>query len=145
MSKRFLFAVNSALLVVFLTACIPQTDIHQDAPTQVTVPSEGAYQTEQVYQEKTVEPTQSVSSVEQAMYVSAYREFVNHRLETVLSPEKLSYILHDVNGDGVEELVISGLDILSMNDGQSYKYFDLTNTGVIPCRFQPCEGNVFEV
>ncbi|MCI7639212.1 MAG: hypothetical protein MSS60_05235 [Clostridiales bacterium] len=145
MRKIIFAAVNSALLVVFLTACIPQTDIHQDAPTQVTVPSESAYQTEQVYQEITVEPTQSVSTVKQAMYISAYQEFVSHRLETVLSPEKLSYILHDVNGDGVEELVISGLDILSMKGGQSFKYFDLTNTGVIPCRFQPCEGNVFEV
>ena len=32
-----------------------------------------------------------------------------------------------------------------MKDGQSYKYFDLTNTGVFIGRFQPCEGNVFEV
>ncbi len=96
MRKIIFAAVNSALLVVFLTACIPQTDIHQDAPTQVTVPSESAYQTEQVYQEITVEPTQSVSTVKQAMYISAYQEFVSHRLETVLSPEKLSYILHDV-------------------------------------------------
>ena len=57
----------------------------------------------------------------------------------------MSYVLYDVNGDGVEELIINSLDILSIKDGQSYKYFDLTNTGVFIGRFQPCEGNVFEV
>ena len=81
----------------------------------------------------------------EAMYASGYKEFVEYRLGTVPNPENVSYVLYDVNGDGVEELIIGGLDILSMKDGQSYKYFDLTNTGVIFPHFQPCEGNVFEV
>lgn len=81
----------------------------------------------------------------EAMYAAGYKEFVEYRLETVPNPENVSYVLYDVNGDGVEELIIGGLDILSMKDGQSYKYFDLTNTGVIFPHFQPCEGNVFEV
>ena len=81
----------------------------------------------------------------EAMYAAGYKEFVEYRLETVPNPENVSYVLYDVNGDGVEELIINSLDILSMKDGQSYKYFDLTNTGVFIGRFQPCEGNVFEV
>ena len=81
----------------------------------------------------------------EAMYASGYKEFVEYRLGTVPNPESVSYVLYDVNGDGFEELIINSLDILSIKDGQSYKYFDLTNTGVFIGRFQPCEGNVFEV
>lgn len=81
----------------------------------------------------------------EAMYASGYKEFVEYRLGTVPNPESVSYVLYDVNGDGVEELIINSLDILSIKDGQSYKYFDLTNTGAFIGRFQPCEGNVFEV
>lgn len=81
----------------------------------------------------------------EAMYAAGYKEFVEYRLGTVPNPENVSYVLYDVNGDGVEELIIGGLDILSMKDGQSYKYFDLLNTGVLFPHFQPCEGNVFEV
>ena len=81
----------------------------------------------------------------EAMYAAGYKEFVEYRLETVPNPENVSYVLYDVNGDGVEELIIGGLDILSMKDGQSYKYFDLTNTGVIFPHFRPCEGNLYEV
>lgn len=80
-----------------------------------------------------------------AMYSTGYREFVDYLLETRPNPENLSYILYDLNSDGVDELVINNLDILSIRDGQSYKYFDLTNTGVFVGRFRPCEGNVFEV
>lgn len=81
----------------------------------------------------------------EAKYASGYKEFVEYRLGTVPNPENVSYVLYDVNGDGVEELIIGGLDILSMKGGQSYKYFDLLNTGVLFPHFQPCEGNVFEV
>lgn len=81
----------------------------------------------------------------EARYAAGYKEFVEYRLGTVPNPENVSYVLYDVNGDGVEELIIGGLDILSMKGGQSYKYFDLTNTGVIFPHFQPCERNVFEV
>lgn len=81
----------------------------------------------------------------EAMHSAGYRVFVDYLLETRPSPANLSYILYDLNSDGVDELVINSLDILSIKDGQSYKYFDLTNTGVFVGRFQPCEGNVFEV
>lgn len=81
----------------------------------------------------------------EAMYVRGYQEFVNYRLGKAPLPENLSYLLYDLNGDGAEELIIGGYDILSMKDGVSYRYFDLTSTGVALQRFRPCEGNVFEV
>lgn len=82
---------------------------------------------------------------QEAQYVAGYQEFVNYRLETLISPETASYVLWDVNGDGVEELVISGWDMLSMKDGHSYQYFDLQKSGVMYPRFRPCAGNVFEI
>ncbi len=81
----------------------------------------------------------------EAMYTAGYQEFVEYRLETAPNADGLSYVLYDVNGDGVEELVISGEDILSMKDGQSYRYFDLTGTGILIPSFRPCGGNVFKV
>ena len=56
MRKRIFAAVTAALLAALLTACVPQTDIHQDAPTQVVISSESTSQTEQVSQETTVVP-----------------------------------------------------------------------------------------
>lgn len=80
-----------------------------------------------------------------AQYLKGHESFVEYRLSNAPNPEELSYILFDVNGDGIEELVINGFEILSIKDGQSYKYCDLTQTGVIVARFRPCEGNIFEV
>lgn len=82
---------------------------------------------------------------EEAQYIRGYQEFVNYRLETIPSPATASYILYDVNGDGIDELVINCWDILSMKDGQSYQYFDPQKTGVLLPRFRPCEGKVFEI
>ncbi|MFR3325636.1 MAG: hypothetical protein ACLTR8_14425 [Oscillospiraceae bacterium] len=53
-----------------------------------------------------------------------YQEYVNYRLGED-GAEWQSYILYDLNGDGVEELIIRGVDILSMKDGESYRYFDM--------------------
>ena len=81
----------------------------------------------------------------EAQYLKGYEEFVEYRLSNSPSPSTLSYVLYDVNGDGIEELIINGYEILSMKDGVSYKYCDLSKTGVMVARFRPCEGNVFEV
>ena len=57
-----------------------------------------------------------------------------------------SYILYDLNGDGVEELIIRGVDILSMKDGESYRYFDMIGAAGSSIRgFAPCEKGVFEM
>ena len=112
-------------------------------PQPTTMEQVGKYKAEAQAQ---YEADRAASRAEhEAMYAAGYKEFVEYRLGTVPNPENVSYVLYDVNGDGVEELIINSLDILSMKDGQSYKYFDLTNTGAFIGRFQPCEGNVFEV
>ena len=78
-------------------------------------------------------------------YTLGYQEFVKYRLE-ISGSEWLSYILYDLNGDGVEELIIGGLDILSMKDGESYHYFDISGaTWIGMGSFVPCEKGVFEV
>ena len=81
----------------------------------------------------------------EAQYNAGYQEYVDHYYDLVRDMGGGSYLLWDVNSDGVEELVINGNAILSMEDGQSYKYFDFASTGIIPGRFRPCQGNVFEV
>lgn len=81
----------------------------------------------------------------EAQYLKGYESFVEYRLEKVPSPDTLSYILYDVTGDGVEELIINCYEILSMKDGESFKYCDLQQTGVMFPRFRPCVGNIFEV
>lgn len=81
----------------------------------------------------------------EAQYLKGYESFVEYRLAKDPSPSTLSYILYDVNGDEIEELIINCYEILSMKDGGSYKYCDLQQTGVMFPRFRPCEGNIFEV
>ena len=76
---------------------------------------------------------------------AGYQEYVDYYYDLVRDMGGGSYLLWDVNSDGVEELVINGDSILSMKDGKSYKYFDFASTGIIPGRFRPCQGNVFEV
>ncbi len=78
-------------------------------------------------------------------YNAGYQEYVDYYINLLGDRVSGSYLLWDVNGDGVEELVINGDSILSMKDGQSYKYLDLSSTGVIPAGFQLCENHVFEV
>ena len=81
----------------------------------------------------------------EAKYNAGYQEFVNYRLETTYNPESLSYIMYDVNSDGTDELIIQYSDILSMKDGTSYKYFDITEVKIAGATFYPCEGNTFEL
>ena len=81
----------------------------------------------------------------EAQYNAGYQAYVDHYLDIVQNHGGASYILWDVNDDGVEELVVNGDAILSLKDGESYKYFDLASTGMIPALFRPCEGNVFEI
>ena len=76
---------------------------------------------------------------------AGYQEYVDYYYDLVRDMGGGSYLLWDVNSDGVEELVINGDSILSMKDGKSYKYFDFASTGIIPGRFRPCQGNVFEI
>lgn len=94
-----------------------------------------AYEAEQVEKQKQRE----------ARYNAGYQEYVDYYCNLVRDMGGGSFLLWDVNGDGTEELVVNGDSILSMKDGQSYKYFKLADTGIIPASFRPCQGNVFEV
>ena len=81
----------------------------------------------------------------ESKYEAGYKEFVDYRLETSRNPEFLSYFLHDLNGDGSDELVINGFDVLSMKDGTSFKYFDITSVKIAGSTLYPCEENTFEL
>ena len=81
----------------------------------------------------------------EAKYHAGYQEFVNYRLNTTYRPEDLSYLLYDVNSDGTDELIIQFSDILSLKDGVSYKYCDLSSAGVGGGFFTPCQNNTFEL
>ena len=81
----------------------------------------------------------------EAAYTAGYSEFVDYLLQNTYMPEKLSYILYDLNGDGVLELITKGAKILSMKDGTSYRYFDPEDSVWIGGTFVLCENNVFEV
>ena len=115
-------------------------DVKPQATTMETVEKYKAEAQAQYELEKA-----AAAAEHEAQYVIGYEEFVKYRLETIASPSSASYILYDLNGDGVQELIINCHDILSLKDGESYKYFDLLKSGVMLARFQPCEGNVFEV
>lgn len=108
--------------------------------------------TEEVFREKKAiaqaeyQALQSRQKAEhEAMYQAGYREFVQYRLQTMPNSENLSYVLMDINGDGIQELIINTLDILSLRDGQSYRYFDLHESGVFLPRFRPCGEGLFQV
>lgn len=65
--------------------------------------------------------------------------------------QQLNYALYDINGDGVEEMIVfTGKTIkiiqaiLSMKDGESYKYFDASMLPAMPVVYI-CEGNVIEI
>lgn len=81
----------------------------------------------------------------ESKYVEGYQEYVNYRLETAYRPERMSYLLYDVNSDGTDELIIQSSTILSMKDGISYKYFDINEVKIAGATFYPCEGNTFEL
>ena len=59
--------------------------------------------------------------------------------------EYMSYALYDVNGNGIEELIVRNLNILSIKDGESYRYFNIAAVNIAGSAFYPCEGNVFEL
>lgn len=75
-----------------------------------------------------------------------YEEFVAYLLKSTHRPEMLSYLLYDLNGDGIQELITKGAKILSMKDGTSYRYFETQPSSMMfGGTFALCDGNVFEV
>lgn len=79
-------------------------------------------------------------------YTQGYESYVQQKLDAAMSDhqrDSLHYRLYDINGDGIDEL-ISGFDILSLRDGESYLYADLMkmNLGYTAWQFTVCEDNV---
>lgn len=99
---------------------------------------------EQALSEHEAEKTALIEERENK-YNAGYEEFVEYRLKTSVLPEYLSYLLYDLNGDGTDELVICGYEILSMKDNVSFKYFDIASVDIAGSGFYPCEGNIFEL
>ena len=126
-------ALEEIAELVDLSICPKKTD--QATVNQLKAEAVAAYEAAQAEKQQQRE----------AQYNAGYQEYVDYYLDLVRNHGGASYILWDVNGDGVEELVINGDSILSMKNGQSYKYLDLSSTGVIPAGFRPCENHVFEV
>ena len=87
----------------------------------------------------------AIAEEREAKYNAGYQAVVDYRLETTYNPERSSYLLYDVNSDGIDELIIQFSDFLSMKDGKSYKYFELSDDGLGGAFFVPCENNTFEL
>ena len=60
----------------------------------------------------------------------------------------ITYALHDLNGDGTEELITCGYghlyDIVSLRNGKSFHYFSANNLPALP-RIYVCEGSIVEI
>ena len=110
-------------------------DADPEEVDQLKAVAMAAYEAEQAEQQKKREE----------QYNAGYKEYADYYMGLTRNAGGASYILWDVNGDGVEEMIVNGDAILSIKDGESYKYFDLSGTGIIPAGFRLCEGNVFEV
>lgn len=89
---------------------------------------------------------------QERLYGSGYAEYIKQLIDkykdSSLKPENMTYALYDINGDGIEELIVcysedSLIDILSTKDGKSINYFDSRN---LPAsRINICKNNIIEI
>ena len=81
-------------------------------------------------------------------YTQGYESYIQNCLEHAASDynrDSLYYSLCDLNGDGVPELLPGGKltvwEVLSIRDGESYLYGDLTGMDAFSC-YEVCENHV---
>ena len=84
----------------------------------------------------------------QERYTQGYESYIQNRLANAATDYNrgtMYYSLYDMNGDGVPELLpgakLTVWEVLSMRDGESYLYGDLTGLGGFSC-FEICENHV---
>lgn len=90
----------------------------------------------------TIRPTES-SPVK--MDAAEYAEIVADYIARIPNPDNGVYLMYDLNGDGIEELLINGWGIYSMQDGVPYEYMDKDKMLAFLPMMRPCEGNIVEI
>lgn len=79
------------------------------------------------------------------MDAAEYAQIIADYIARIPNPENGSYLLYDLNSDGVEELLINGWGIYSMQEGIPYEYMDRDKVLTILPMMRPCEGNIVEI
>ncbi len=79
------------------------------------------------------------------MDAEEYAEIVADYIARIPNPDNGSYLMYDLNGDGIEELLINGWGIYSMQDGVPYEYMDKDKVLAFLPMMRPCDGNIVEI
>lgn len=96
--------------------------------------------------------TESETQKEALLYGSGYSEYLNQLIaryeDTTLGTEQMTYTLYDVNGDGIDELIVcssanSLIEIVTIKDGETVHYFDSRNLPAF--RINICKNNIIEI
>lgn len=127
--------------------------INRQTVTQVSdiAPEEAPTVQIQVSQEyrETGEATAAVEADPYEPYYKSYQSYIDWRLGFASSPQNQYYSFYDINGDGIPELLpggrISLYEILSLKNGESYKYADFTYLRAGFLCFEICEDQVLKL
>lgn len=74
-----------------------------------------------------------------------YEDIVEDYISRIPNAENGSYLLHDLNGDGTDELMINGWGVYSLNEGSPYSFVDIEKLLTMFPQMCPCEGDVLEI
>lgn len=96
--------------------------------------------------------TESETQKEALLYGSGYSDYIEQLVEryedTTLSTEQMTYTLYDVNGDGIDELIVCSsanllMEIVTIKNGETMHYFDSCNLPAF--RINICKNNIIEI